>query len=93
MGISNSIQAPAVPAPDEIRVPSIPPRVVLGGRALDEPVLVRLRAYINKHGVGPTAIKLGMPRQTIANAAAGAGMRTATRLLLADRLRAVEATR
>ncbi len=90
MGISNSIQAPA---PEEVCAPSPPPRAAAGGRALDEPILIRLRAFINRRGVGPASIALGMPRQTIANGAAGAGLRTGTRLLLVDRLRAAEASK
>jgi hypothetical protein len=67
-----------------------PRRMAAGspGQQLASDDQVWLRAQVNAKGVGVVAEELGFPRSTIANAAAGAGLRTTTRLVMHDRIAA-----
>lgn len=69
------------------------PRRLAGGvpgTRLDDAVLIALRALINRVGIQAAARALGFPPSTVANGAAGAGMRMANRALLSQRLAALK---
>jgi hypothetical protein len=86
---SNDESAPSFAAPER-------PRRVVGGpreNPLERPELEWLREKIHDDGLTATSIALDAPQSTVANAAAGAGLRRANRIFLTDRIRAARAAR
>lgn len=74
-------------------LPPAPPGFARGARPLDPALRDRLRELIDRVGLRGASDELGIPRATVASAAAGGGVREGSRVLFEMRLAALRTAR